>query len=139
MPSVPFLGFILHIVAGHFVYLIAVSGNTSIRNTSYRCVKRTSPRESDRLQVGQAISWSLLCLKLYRDDDLAAHLCALRTWSGADVQSRLYTGILDTFNGLRSKIRPKIPNVPCATSRKSDGRYVSLGRMLSQNGTFVQL
>jgi len=59
MPSVPFLGFILHLVAGHLVYLIAVRGNTSIRNTSYRCVKRTSPRESDRLQVGQALSSSL--------------------------------------------------------------------------------
>jgi len=43
-----------------------------------------------------------VCLKLYRDDDLAAHLCAVRSWSGAGVQSRAYSGVLIPLLGLWS-------------------------------------
>ena len=58
-------------------------------------VQRTSLRESDSLEVGQAISSPLLfmSLKLYGADDLAAHLHAVRTWSGVSAQLGLHKGL----------------------------------------------
>ena len=60
-----------------------------------------------------------MCLKLFRDDDLAVHLRALRTWVWRQCTVEI------TFKGFRyllmdywSAIRPEIPNVPYPTSRK---------------------
>jgi len=87
---------------------------------------------------GQAISSPLLfmCLKLYGDDELVAHLRAARTWPGASAQSGLHKGLKSPLTDLWSHFRPtRFPMSLVQLQGSMEGTsHLALGRMWNQDG-----
>ena len=96
------------------MHLIAVIVNSNVRGPHFVRITYTTAWFWPPL-VWTAVPPTLLCmfLELYRDDGIAAHPRALRTWPGVGAQSRLHYGILAPFSGSKAQnMTFEIPTVP---------------------------